>query len=83
MGAIEQEEFSRSLRLPGWLSTALLHFDAHELHHMYPFVPGYHLRGVAYTPQNEVGYWGWIRAAKRVPGEVFLFQNRTESGWEI
>ena len=81
--AIEQEEFSRSLRLPGWLSTLLLHFDAHELHHMYPFVPGYHLDGIAYTPQNEVGYWGWIRVAKRVPGEVFLFQNRTESGWEI
>jgi fatty acid desaturase len=81
--AIEQEEFSRSLRLPAWLSMLLLHFDAHELHHMYPFVPGYRLHGVAYTPQNEVGYWGWIRAAKRVPGEVFLFQNRTESGWEI
>jgi omega-6 fatty acid desaturase (delta-12 desaturase) len=81
--AIEQEEFSRSLRLPPWLSLLLLHFDAHELHHMYPFVPGYRLHGVAYTPQNEVGYWGWIRAAKRVPGEVFLFQNRTESGWEI
>ena len=32
--AVEQEEFSRSLRLPGWLSTALPHFDAHELHHM-------------------------------------------------
>ena len=81
--AIEQEEFSRSLRLPAWLSAALLHFDAHELHHMYPFVPGYRLHGVAYTPQNEVGCWRWIRAAKRVPGEVFLFQNRTESGWEI
>jgi fatty acid desaturase len=81
--AIEQEEFSRSLRLPSWLSTMLLHFDAHELHHMYPFVPGYRLHGVAYTPQNEVGYWKWIKAAKRVPGEVFLFQNRTESGWEI
>jgi omega-6 fatty acid desaturase (delta-12 desaturase) len=81
--AIEQEVFSRSLRLPRWLSTLLFHFDAHELHHMYPFVPGYRLHGVAYTPQNEVGCWGWIRAAKRVPGEVFLFQNRTESGWEI
>jgi omega-6 fatty acid desaturase (delta-12 desaturase) len=81
--AIEQEEFSRSLRLPTWLSTLLLHFDAHELHHMYPFVPGYHLHAVAYTPHNEVGYWGWIKAAKRVPGEVFLFQNRTDSGWDV
>ena len=81
--AIEQEEFSRSLRLPAWLSTLLLHFDAHELHHMYLFVPGYRLHGVAYTPRNEVGCWSWIRAAKQVPGEVFLFQNRTESGWKI
>jgi fatty acid desaturase len=81
--AIEQEAFTRSLRLPAWLSTLLLHFDAHELHHMYPFVPGYRLREVEYTPQNEVGCWRWIRAAKRVRGEVFLFQNRTTSGWEI
>ncbi len=81
--AIEQEAFTRSLRLPAWLSALLLHFDAHELHHMYPFVPGYRLRHVDYTPQNEVGCWRWILAAKRVPGEVFLFQNRTTSGWEI
>ena len=81
--AIEQEVFTRSLRLPAWLSALLLHFDAHELHHMYPFVPGYRLGAVRYTPQNEVGCWRWIRAAKRVPGDVFLFQNRDESGWEI
>jgi len=81
--AIEQEVFTRSLRLPAWLSALLLHFDAHELHHMYPFVPGYRLGGVAYTPQNEVGCWRWILAAKRVPGEVFLFQNRTTSGWDL
>jgi acyl-lipid omega-6 desaturase (Delta-12 desaturase) len=81
--AIDQEVFTRSLRLPAWLSTLLLHFDAHELHHMYPFVPGYHLRGVAYAPHNEVGCWRWVRAAKRVPGEVFLFQNRATSGWDV
>ncbi len=38
---------------------------------------------VRHTPQHKIGYWRWIRAAKRVPGEVFLFQNRDESGWEI
>jgi len=81
--AIEQEAFTRSLRLPGWLSTLVLHFDAHELHHMYPFLPGYRLHRVAYAPHNEIGCWRWIRLAKRMPGEVFLFQNRTESGWEI
>jgi fatty acid desaturase len=81
--ALAQQPFTRSLRLPAWLSRIWLHFDAHELHHMYPFVPGYRLHAVEYTPQNEVGCWRWIRAAKRVPGEVFLFQNRTTSGWEI
>ena len=44
--AIEQEPFTRSLRLPRVASALLLHFDAHELHHMYPFVPGYHLRRI-------------------------------------
>ena len=44
--AIEQEPFTRSLRLPPLASAFVLHFDAHELHHMYPFVPGYHLRRI-------------------------------------
>jgi fatty acid desaturase len=81
--AIEQECFTRSLRLPGLVSAAVLHFDAHELHHMYPFVPGYHLRRIPYRPENEIGCWHWIRRAKQLPGEVFLFQNRTETGWDI
>ena len=51
--AVEQEVFTRSLRLPSWLSLLLLHFDAHELHHMYPFVPGYHLRRIAYQPHQR------------------------------
>jgi fatty acid desaturase len=81
--APEQEVFTRSLRLPSWASMWLLHFDAHELHHMYPFVPGYHLRAIAYRPQHEIGWWQWIRGAKQLSGEVLLFQNRNESGWEL
>jgi fatty acid desaturase len=81
--AIEQERFTRSLRFPGWLSRALLHFDAHELHHMYPFVPGYRLAEIPYSPAHEVGCWRWIRVARAVPGEVLLFQNRDQSGYAI
>jgi len=82
--ALQQEIFTRSLRFPSWFSTfILLNFDAHELHHMYPFVPGYRLRGINYTPENEIGWWRWIREAKRLPGEVFLFQNRKQSGVAI
>jgi acyl-lipid omega-6 desaturase (Delta-12 desaturase) len=81
--APEQEIFTRSLRLPRWASAWLLHFDAHELHHMYPFVPGYHLRDIGYQPLHEIGWWQWVRGAKQLPGEVLLFQNREESGWEL
>ena len=38
---------------------------------------------VEFATENELPWWQWIRAAKRVPGEVLLFQNRTQSGLEI
>jgi fatty acid desaturase len=81
--AVEQEPFTRSLRLPDAASAFVLHFDAHELHHMYPFVPGYHLRRIAYSPENEVGWWRWVRGAKKLRGDVLLFQNRLESGYDL
>ena len=81
--AVAQEEFTRSLRLPSWLSRLWLHFDAHELHHMYPFVPGYRLAQIPYAPTNEVSWRRWIPAARALPGEVFLFQNRNESGFDV
>ena len=80
---IEQEVFTRSLVFPRWLSALLLHIDAHELHHMYPFVPGYRLGGVAYETENEIGVWTWIRGARAMPGELFLFHNRLETGADI
>lgn len=80
---VAQQPFTRSLRLPGWVSVLLLHFDAHELHHMYPFVPGYRLQQIPFTPGNEVAWWRWIPAARAVPGEVFFFQNRDASGFDV
>ena len=80
---IEQEVFTRSLVFPRWLSTLLLHIDAHELHHMYPFVPGYRLGGIAYETENEIGVWTWVRRARAMPGELFLFHNRLETGADI
>ena len=81
---LEQEVFTRSLRFPRWFSTnVLLQMDAHELHHMYPRIPGYYLDRLGFTPRNEVHWWKWVRRAKRVPAEVFLFQNRDQSGLDI
>jgi omega-6 fatty acid desaturase (delta-12 desaturase) len=81
--AIDQETFTRSMRLPALASSAALHFDAHELHHMYPFVPGYRLAEIPYTPVNEVNWRRWVLAARAVPGEVLLFQHRGESGFDL
>jgi fatty acid desaturase len=81
--ALAQEPFTRSLRLPAWASRLLLHVDAHELHHMYPFVPGYLLPHIPYAPVNEVDWWRWVPAARAVPGEVLLFHNRSETGLDV
>lgn len=77
----EQEPFTRSLRLPEWLSLLLLRFDLHELHHMYVQVPGYDLRRIPYSTHNEVNWFDWIRAAKRLSGTDFLFGNREQTGF--
>jgi omega-6 fatty acid desaturase (delta-12 desaturase) len=69
----QQEEFTRSVRLPRWLSWVLLHFDAHELHHLYPAVPGYRLRQIDYDPPNEVNMAKWVREVKTLSGTQFLF----------
>ncbi len=73
---MQQAQFTRSLKSPGWLSTLIMGFDAHELHHMYPHIPGYHLRSIAYIPANETHWLRWIIAAKRLSGTDFLFKNR-------
>lgn len=80
---VEQEVFTRSLVLPAWMSNLLLHIDAHELHHMYPFVPGYRLSAIRYETENEIDWWTWVRRARAMRGEVFLFQNRLETGADI
>jgi fatty acid desaturase len=80
----EQRHFTRSLRFPTWFARlVLINFNAHELHHMYSQVPGYQLDRVGYAPDNGISWWQWLRCAKRIPGEVFLFQNRNQTGLDL
>lgn len=80
----QQQFFTRSLEFPKWFSNyVLLNLDAHELHHMYTAVPGYYLQQIDYDTHNRVVWWRWLLRARRVPGEVFLFQNRNQSGFDI
>lgn len=79
-----QLPFTRSLRFPGWISTlVLLHFDAHELHHEHPNVPGWRLRALDRPTPNDVPAWTWIKKARAVPADVFLFSNRDRSGLDV
>jgi omega-6 fatty acid desaturase (delta-12 desaturase) len=80
----QQLPFTRSLRFPAWISTfVLLHFDAHELHHEHPNVPGWRLRALDRHTPNDFPAWRWIRMARRIPAEVFLFSNRERSGLDV
>lgn len=82
--AREQERFTRSLRFPNWFSVLfLMRFDAHELHHMYVQVPGYYLRSLEITTANEVDWLKWLKGAKKLRGEEFLFQNSGQTGFTL
>lgn len=81
----QQEAFTRSLTFPTWFARfILLNFDAHGLHHMLPRIPGYHLHHLqARETLNCIRWWKWIFAAKAVPGEILLFQNRDDTGFHF
>jgi fatty acid desaturase len=78
---LQQGQFTRSLRLPEWLSRFLLRFDMHELHHMYVQVPGYDLHRIPHVPNNEVGWLDWTLQAKRLRGTDFLFGSSAQTGF--
>jgi fatty acid desaturase len=80
----EQEAFTRSLLFPLWFSRwILINLDAHELHHVHTSIPGYYLHTLGRQTQNGVAWWKWLLAAKRVPGDVLLYQNRNQTGLDI
>lgn len=80
----EQEVFTRSLLFPLWFSRwILINLDAHELHHVHTSVPGYYLHALGRDTQNGVAWWKWLWAAKRVRGDVLLFQNRNQTGFDL
>ena len=80
----QQQFFTRSLVFPAWFSLwVLLNLDAHELHHMYSSVPGYHLHRLSQPTPNAMQWWLWLWRAKQIRGDVLLFHNRDETGFLI
>jgi fatty acid desaturase len=79
-----QARYTRSLVFPRWFAhLVLINFNAHELHHRFAAVPGYRLGRISGATPNEVHWWTWLRAAKRMRGSVFLFQNRNDTGFTL
>lgn len=82
--APEQAPFTRSLVFPAWISKVLLvGFDAHELHHVYPAVPGYRLSEIGWQPPNAHLWWRWMVRVRAMRGEDFLFKNRDQTGADV
>lgn len=78
----DQDQFTRSLEFPEWISRFwLLNMDAHSLHHMYPYVPGYQLHHLNHNVAHKTPWWRWVWKAKTIPGDVLLFQNRDQTGF--
>ena len=79
-----QARHTRSLAFPrAFARVFLLNFNAHELHHRFPAVPGYRLARIDWRAPNEVHWWTWLRAVKRLRGSVFLFENRERTGFPL
>lgn len=82
--AEQQEEYTRSLVFPRWFAQwVLVNLDAHELHHAHPRVPGYYLSELSRPTRNAMPWWLWVWRARRIRGEVLLFQNRDQTGYPI
>lgn len=82
--AREQAAFTRSIKFPEWFSRFfLLNFDRHEVHHIYVLIPGYHLHRVHCSTDNDVDWWQWLFAARRMSGERFLFRDRATTGFQL
>lgn len=84
LSGADQARYTRSLRFPRWFAQwVLINFNAHERHHLHASVPGYRLARLTDPQPNEVDWWTWLRAAKRLRGSQFVFGNREQTGFRL
>ncbi len=80
----EQDQFTRALVFPTWISKYLtLSFENHIAHHFFPWIPSYLLYQVKTSAGNEVVAFQWIWAARKIPGDVLVFDDRKQTGLNI
>ena len=76
--AADQGRFTRSLKVPVWLSWLLLGAEAHSLHHRFPQIPGYRLSRVAARAEHEPSWGDWLVSARRHSGQRYLFSTHED-----
>jgi fatty acid desaturase len=77
----EQDQFSRTIIVPGWVAQwILLQFTTHGAHHAYPSIAHYDLAQVPFKSVHAIRWSQWLRAAKRVPAVRLLYENSNDTG---
>jgi omega-6 fatty acid desaturase (delta-12 desaturase) len=76
----DQDHFSRTLVVPRWVGQwVFLQFTNHGVHHAYPNVAHYHIDGIPFTPSHAVGWWEWLRQAKRMTAVRLLYESSKQT----
>lgn len=80
----EQDQFTRSLMFPVWVSKyMLLSFDKHTLHHVLPRLACYHLADVDHRFTASIHWFEWLVRAKKTPAAKLLFSNNKDTGLNL
>ncbi|CAN5430980.1 hypothetical protein BH10BDE1_BH10BDE1_05080 [soil metagenome] len=80
----EQDQYTRALVFPRWVSRYLtLSFENHIGHHFFPWIPSYELYKVETKTGGEVPAFQWIKAARKVRGDVLIFEDRDQTGLSL
>jgi fatty acid desaturase len=77
----DQDQFTRTLRFPAFLSYYfLVGFNLHTAHHLLPDLPGYHLHKIKLKPEIEMNGFEWYQKTLPIDGATLLFQTKKDTG---
>lgn len=80
----QQDIYTRALVFPQWVSKYLtLSFENHIAHHFFPWIPSYYLYRVKTETGGETPGFEWIYKARKIPGDVLVFEDRNTTGLKL
>ena len=80
----DQSIFTRTLVCPKWVSRFIFYnFEKHGLHHQFPSIPLYKLGKYEIPEENRIGWIDWVMKARKIPGNVLMFQTHRQTGIKL